>query len=149
MYLWCFFVVSLQKLLNKQLICQSFETPWPLCDATVLIYLQNVHKRHHQTSYHPFHGITFMLWVQSLQFHVYGCPVLSHVLHLLLSGCIEYCLVLDCHKTTVMIPLEGKTVPGWLVATWMTRINILLIPIEASFLFFLSNEKCLENLMWA
>ena len=37
--LWCFLVVCPSKLLNKQSSCQWLETPWRLCDVSVLLFL--------------------------------------------------------------------------------------------------------------
>ena len=36
--MWSFDVVSLKKPLNKQWICQWFETPWSVCNVTIIYF---------------------------------------------------------------------------------------------------------------
>ena len=46
--LWCFYFVISRELLNEQLSCQQFETPWRSCDANLTTTKVPVPKQHLQ-----------------------------------------------------------------------------------------------------
>ena len=136
MDLWCFFIVSLNKLLNKDLINQLFGMPW--CHLVIWQHhnvLQGTHKTHPITypivyPWQQYAGIFCEFSVWWMLYLMHCIAVFDIVLYLtMINWCLPICSVLHIfQKITSLFTmgLHSYTIHCWISLLYSYCMVVLL-----------------------